>query len=236
MSCSAMTAMSGGLEAALEAEHGKPDLRLRQTPAHPASCRRWSRLASLWSASTCAMRSRAPSLHSAMTTRLPLALQRLRHARARHRTHWHSAARVRPQNCGPAACRHRSRAGVRIGERRQPRQRAGVAPRLPFVFGKIKPVRRQRMIGRAAAPLRAAACAPRNSPRSARAARARHPRPAARARSACRAHSRTAYRACRETAAASAPCRDSGGPRSPPRRADRSTTCRTPPHRPCGIS
>ena len=39
------------------------------------------------------------------------------------------------------------------GERRKPRQRRALKPGAPFVLGKIKPVRRQRLIGRAAARL-----------------------------------------------------------------------------------
>ena len=66
------------------------------------------RLASPWSASTWLMRSREPSLHSAMTTRLPRRLQRLdvlghglEDVAARPR-------RARARSCGPAACRRRS--------------------------------------------------------------------------------------------------------------------------------
>ena len=43
------------------------------------------------------------------------------------------------------------RRGVRIGKRREPRQRAALEPRLPLVFGEIEPVRRQRLVDRAGA-------------------------------------------------------------------------------------
>ena len=70
---------------------------------------------------------------------------------------------------------------LRHRERRQPRQRRGLQPLGPFGFRQIEPVRRQRLVGRAACARRAPPCAPRSSRRSARAARARRPRPAARA-------------------------------------------------------
>ena len=73
MSCSLMTASVGGLEAGFEAEHRERDLGLRQRSSASGQAATFARLASPWSASTWLMRSRAPSLHSAITTRLPAA-------------------------------------------------------------------------------------------------------------------------------------------------------------------
>ena len=77
--------------------------------------------------------------------------------------------------------------------RRRPSRRPPPAPRtasaapaprsssrsVHSAFGQIEPVRRQRLVERAAVARRAPPCAPRSSPRSARAARAPHPRRAA---------------------------------------------------------
>ena len=100
------------------------------------------------------MRSREPSLHSAMTTRLPAACSAFD-----VRLH-----RVEHVGVGLAALGDEIVAGMRAdlddvggafrrGERRQPRQRGAIEPLAPFGFGEIKPLRRQRLIGRAAAGL-----------------------------------------------------------------------------------
>ena len=168
------------------------------------------------------MRSRAPSLHSATATRLPAACSAM-HVLA-HRLE-HVGARL-------GALGGEVVAGARadiddVAGRRAPRTAsAAPAPR-------VERARAIRLPPDRAGPA-AAACRPACTPSLQRlaarvviigdlrqAARARRPRPAARARAACPADNRTACRACRGTAAASAPCRDSGGLRSPPRRADR---------------
>ena len=109
------------------------------------------RLCSPWSASTWLMRSRAPSLHSAMTTRLPAACSDCTCLVTASNTpaafSVRSAAKLWPARAptsidGAALLRHR--------ERRQPRQRRGLQPLGPFGFGQIEPVRRQRLVGRAA--------------------------------------------------------------------------------------
>ena len=97
------------------------------------------RLCSLWSASTWLMRSRAPSLHSAIATRLPAACS-AEHVLAHRLEHigirlgafgGEIVAGARADIDHLARLRHR--------ERRQPRQRRGVEPLLPFRFAEIEP-------------------------------------------------------------------------------------------------
>ena len=107
------------------------------------------------------------------------------------------------------------------GEGGEPRQRAGFQAFMPFTVGEVEPVRRQRLVGRRRGVLQ------RIAPRLVIIRDRRQPF----ARSifgqrlggerACPADNRTKFPACRGTAAANAPCRDSGGLRSPLRRADR---------------
>ena len=190
------------------------------------------------SASTCFMRSRAPSLHSAMTTRLPAACSAC--DVLAHRIE-HAGGVFRPLGreivAGARADIDVRAALVRHRKRRQPRQRRGLQPLGPFGFRQIEPVRRQRLVERPAVLgerllARLVVVLDLREPLARRVLGQRSPGSPARP-----ARSRTACRACRETAAASAPCRDGGGLRSPPRTAcPRDRRRRTPPHSRCGIS
>ena len=119
-------------------------------PAPPARSPLEQRLSSPWSASTCFMRSREPSLHSAITTRLSSARSACTCLTTASNTlafcSVRSAAKLRPVRApmsmiDPPSVRHR--------KRREPRHRHGAQPLAPFVFGEIQPVRRQRRVGRA---------------------------------------------------------------------------------------
>ena len=161
------------------------------------------------------MRSRAPSLHSAMATRLPAACSASTCC-GHGLEHIGAGLGALGREIVPGAradIDHVAR--LRHREGRQPRQRRSVEPLFPFVFRQIKPLRRQRLVGRRHALLQRLAARVVIVGDLRQAAHARRLRPDARARAACPANSRTASRACCGTAAASAPCRDSGGPRSP---------------------
>ena len=144
----------GGLETGIEAEHGERDLRGADSASACGHDATGARLSSRCSASTCAMRSREPSLHMAMTTRLPAACSAF--DVFGHRVKDAGGGLV-PLGSEVMAGMHAGLDGVRgafgRGERRQAGERGIVEPFAPFGFGKIKPIRRQRLIGRAAARL-----------------------------------------------------------------------------------
>ena len=110
------------------------------------------RLSSLWSRSMLPMRSREPSLHSAITTFLRCACSAPTCATTVSNTltapSARSGAKLRPCRA-PASITSLAAFGHR--ERRQPRQRGLAEPLAPFVFRQIEPVGRQRLVDRAAA-------------------------------------------------------------------------------------
>ena len=83
-----------GFESGLDAEHGERDLRARQRQRLRPR-RDWARLGSPCSASTWLMRSREPSLHSAITARLPAACSACDVPGRAPRTRWCSARSAR---------------------------------------------------------------------------------------------------------------------------------------------
>ena len=120
----------GGLESGLEAEHRERRPRAAAAPARPASWRRCTRLTSRWSASTWLMRSRAPSLHSAIDDALAGVLQRLDVLAC-------TASNTLPSGLRALGREIAARAGagvdhaagaLRHRERRQPHQRRRVEP------------------------------------------------------------------------------------------------------------
>ena len=142
----------GGLEAGIEAEHGERDLVARESASACGHEATGARLNSPCSASTCAMRSREPSLHSAMTTRLPAACSASTCCPHRLEDVGAGLASLGGEIVpGAGADLDRIGGAFRRGERRQPRQRGVFQALAPFGFGQIEPVRRQRLIGRAAA-------------------------------------------------------------------------------------
>src|ERR1700730_15874621 len=100
------------------------------------------RLSSLWSFNMLPMRSREPSLHSAITTFLRWACKAPTCATTASNTLTAASARSGVDHIGAA---------VGHGERRQPRQRGLIQAFGPLVFGQIEPVRRQGLVDRAAA-------------------------------------------------------------------------------------
>ena len=115
-----------GLEAALDAEHGERDRGLRAAPAPAATTPTGVRLASLWSASTWLMRSRAPSLHSATATRLPAACS-ASDVLAHRLEHIGVGLGALGGEIAPGARADLDHVGrLRHGEWRQPRQRRGI--------------------------------------------------------------------------------------------------------------
>ena len=168
------------------------------------------------------MRSRAPSLHSAIDDALAGRLQRM-HVRGHGLEHIGAGLGALGREIAPCRAPTSMRAAPPAPRTASAAPAAACPSRSrPFGFGQIEPVRRQRLVGRPDRPASSASLARVVVVGDLReAARARRLPPDARARAACPAGSRTASRACRGTAAANAPCRDSGGPRSPPRKADR---------------
>ena len=110
------------------------------------------RLSSLWSCSMLPMRSREPSLHSAITTFLRWACSACTCATTASNTLTDAVGALRREIAAlPRAGIDHVGAALGHRERRQPRQRGLVEPLGPFVFGQIEPVRRQRLVDRAAA-------------------------------------------------------------------------------------
>ena len=108
-------------------------------------------LDSLWSRSMLAMRSREPSLHSVITTFLRWLCSAWTCATTASNTlteaSLRSGAKSRP---APRAGVEHAR-GLRHREWREARERALAEPLPPFLLGQIEPVRRQRLVDRAAA-------------------------------------------------------------------------------------
>ncbi len=138
MSSSVISATSAVSKPEFDAEHGERHLRRGSASAsgHDAT---GVRLSSPCSASTCAMRSREPSLHSAMSDALAGGLQRLDVL----------VHRLEHVGAGLAALGGEVVAGVgadldRVGaclparERRQPRQRRRIQPRAPLALRRDK--------------------------------------------------------------------------------------------------
>ena len=125
----------GGLEARLQAERRQPDLRRAAAPAAVRASRRtFTRLkmrCSLQHVASCGG-SRAPSLHSAMVTRLPAPLQRLDVSPHGVRTRWRPAAGARAQKLRPARVPVPIHIAAHVGRReRRPPARAWPASSRP---------------------------------------------------------------------------------------------------------
>ena len=98
------------------------------------------------------MRSREPSLHSAITTFLRCACSACTCATTASNTLTVAVGALRREIAAlPRAGIEHAGAALGHRERRQPRQRGFVQPLGPFVLGQIEPVRRQRLVDRAAA-------------------------------------------------------------------------------------
>ena len=111
------------------------------------------RLTKPCSASTCAMRSREPSLHSAIMARLPAACSACTCLVTASNTFLLGSLRSAEKLWPARAAISIVSAVVGRRERRQPRQRDILQALAPFAFGEIEPVRRQRLVGRAGSGL-----------------------------------------------------------------------------------
>ena len=201
-------------------------------PVRPASSRTFTRLKILWSASTWLMRSRAPSLHSAMVTRLP--------ACCSASTCWRTASNTLPSGCMRSGAKFRPGTGVGFDRSfgalrdREGRHAHQLGARRDVHATRCRPGRAGRAAadGRAARrpaiverlPARVVIVGDLGEPLLGGVLRQRLERDHA-ARHIVEQRVEARY----ETAAANAPCRDSGGLRSPPgRTGPRSTAPRRP--------
>ena len=93
------------------------------------------------------MRSRAPSLHNAIATRLPSRLQR-KHMGAHRLEDVCARLGAFGREIVPAPRTHFDRIFLRHPKWREPRQRRSIKARFPFLFAEIQPFRRQRLVDR----------------------------------------------------------------------------------------
>ena len=93
------------------------------------------------------MRSRAPSLHNAIATRLPAACRR-EHMRAHRLEDVGARLGALGRKIVPGARAHFDCILLRHRKWRQPRQRRTIEARFPFLLAEIEPFRRQRLVDR----------------------------------------------------------------------------------------